>query len=222
MLAAALARADAIVRDPSILGAAPPAAPSRAVAIGDPQATAARFFEVLAAHDLLGADGWLAPHVRLTSMGDHFDIDVADRAIGQGDGVRILAWLAAHAPAQVTLLFGNHDAARVMELAHVSDARFTEAAALGRAIDALPKRDRGPATAEFRARFPELATPGYAARDYNAFTEAQRALVQRLLVRGRFALATTARVRGRQALFTHAGVTRDQLALLDADRAPAA
>ncbi len=218
----ALDRATQRARDPSLAPPAPRVAATRAVAIGDPQASAARFFEVLAAHGLLGDDGRLAPDAGLVSMGDHFDIDVADRARGQADGVQILAWLAAHAPTQVTILFGNHDAARVMELATVDDARFAEAAAAGRAIDDLPRADRAPATAAFRARFPELATPGYAARDYNAFTVAQRALVQALLLRGRFALATTARVRGRRALLTHAGVTHDQLALLGGAPAPEA
>lgn len=189
-------------------------APERAFAIGDPQTTAARFLAALDARGLLGDDGWLRPDVRLVSMGDHFDYAVAEREEARVEGVLVLSWLAAHPRAQVTVLAGNHDLARVMELAAVDDARFAEAAAMGRAIEALPRDGRAAATEAFRARFPEVATPGYAARDYNAFTEEQRALVRRLLVARRFDLAVVERTRGVDALLTHAGVTGREVALL--------
>jgi hypothetical protein len=184
---------------------------ARSVAIGDPQSSAERFLGALAAHDLLTADGWLRPDVRLVAMGDYFD-HPGDGAAESG--VRILGWLAAHAAAHVTLVFGNHDAARVMELATVTDERFREAAIAARPIVALPRDDRAAAEAVFTRTFPEIATPGYAARDYSAFTVEQRALVQRLLLADRFVLATTARLRGIPVLLTHAGVTTRELALL--------
>lgn len=188
--------------------------PRRFVAIGDPQSSAERFFGALAAHGLLGDDGWLAREVRLVSMGDHFDYHVPEREAARVEGVRILEWLAAHDRDHVAILFGNHDAARVMELATIDDARFAEAAELARAITELPRDQRAGGEAAFAARFPELATPGYAARDYNAFTVEQRALVQRLLLAGRFQLAATAAVLGAPALLTHAGVTKRELAAL--------
>jgi hypothetical protein len=210
---AALAKATAI-REGGAAGSPRALAyrPVRRVAIGDPQTTAARFFAVLARHGLLAEDGWLRDDVGVISMGDHFDIDVAERARAQVEGVSILGWLAAHAREQVTILLGNHDAARVMELATTTDERFQAAAALGRTILATPKPGRVELTAQFRARFPELPTPGYAARDYNSFTEEQRALVRRLLLARRYTLATTASLQpGLTALFTHAGVTSAQL-----------
>jgi len=196
---------------------APRVAPRRAVAIGDPQTSTERWFGALAAHGLLGDDGWLQPDVRLTAMGDYFDYHVPERDRARVEGLLLLGWLAAHAPAQVTLLAGNHDLARVMELARVDDDRFRAAADEGAAVAALPRDRRAAGEAAFAARFPEVATPGYAARDYNAFTVEQRALVQRLLLAGRFVLAATAPVRGATALLTHAGVTRRELALLGAD-----
>ncbi len=121
--------------------AAPAVAPRRAVAIGDPQTSAERWFGALAAHGLLGDDGWLRPDVRLVAMGDYFDYHVPERDRARVEGVLILGWLATHAPAQVTLLAGNHDLARVMEFAHVDDDRFRAAADAAAAITALP-RDR--------------------------------------------------------------------------------
>ena len=200
--------------------AAPEAgAPARIVAIGDAQTSAERFFGALAAHHLLGDDGWLRRDVRLVAMGDYFDYHVPERDRARVEGVLILAWLAAHAREHVAVLFGNHDAARVMELASVSDARFREAAEVGttikeRADSARRRAGKKADEAEFLAQFPEVATAGYAARDYNAFTVEQRELVQRLLLARRFDLAVTAAVRGVPVLLTHAGVTNRELDLL--------
>lgn len=206
-------------------GAAPstPVIPGRVVAIGDPQTNTARFFGALAAEELLGPDGWLRPDVRLVAMGDYFDYHAPERAEAQVEGVRILAWLAAHPREQVTVLLGNHDLARVMELAGVEDARFEAAHRVAVTVLALPRDQRGAATAEFLAAFPELATPGYAARDYNAFTVEQRALIVRLLLARRCMLATMERaLDGTPLLLSHAGVTEAQLAVLEmgAQRAP--
>ena len=189
---------------------------SKTYAIGDPQTTTQRFFGALAAHGLLGDDGWLRGDVRLIAMGDYFDYYVPEREAARVEGVLVLAWLAAHPREQVTLLAGNHDLARVMELVAIDDARFREAGDLAREVYAK-QRDE----AEFRARFPDLATTGYAGRDYNAFTVEQRELVQRLLLADRFRLATTERVGDVPTLFTHAGVTNREVAHLDGDIAQA-
>jgi hypothetical protein len=189
-----------------------PGIPARIVAIGDPQTSTERFFGVLAAHDLLGADGWMRRDVRVAMMGDYFDYHVPEREHARGEGVLILSWLAAHGKEHVALLLGNHDAARVMELATIDDERFRAAAELATDLVAQPREHRD--EAGFRARFPELATPGYAARDYSAFTVEQRTLVQRLLLEGRLSLAVTAAIHGAPALLTHAGVTRRELDFL--------
>ena len=49
------------------------------------------------------------------------------------DGSNVLRWLAEHPPDQVVILMGNHDAARVMELAFESDESFAGARALATA-----------------------------------------------------------------------------------------
>jgi hypothetical protein len=198
------------------------APPTRRVAIGDPQSSSERFFGALAAHRLLGEDGWLRADVRLVAMGDYFDYRVAERDQGRIEGVLILGWLAAHARDHVTILFGNHDAARVMEFATVDDARFRAAAEAATPVVSLPRtrpggtlnNDRAAGEAQFLRDYPELATPGYAARDFNAFTVEQRALVQRMLLADRFDLAATAAVLGVPVLMTHAGVTKREIEYL--------
>ena len=81
-----------------------PTACTRRVAIGDPQSNTARFFGALAAHDLLGDDGWMKPDVQLVAMGDYFDYRVAERDAGRVEGVLILGWLAAHANAGAIIM----------------------------------------------------------------------------------------------------------------------
>ena len=207
-LATAHARA---LRAGDAVAPAPRAVARRTVAIGDPQTSSTRFFGALDANGLLGDDGWLRDDVRLISMGDHFDYFVPERVAARVEGVLVLAWLAAHPREQVVLIAGNHDLARVMELVSIDDARFQAAGDLARAIFDGPHDQRAARTVEFRALYPELATTGYAGRDYNAFTVEQRALVQRLLVANRFELA----IAEHDILFTHAGVTTRELALLD-------
>jgi hypothetical protein len=177
----------------------------RTIAIGDPQSTAARFFAALARHGVLDDDGSLRPDVQLISLGDHFDYNprVHPGCDQSGDGIRILTWLAAHPPSQVTIVFGNHDAARVMELSEATDERFAEA---GQHVDEPVER--------WAQRFPELPAPILVAKDYQSFTVEQRALVERLLLENRFALAATATRDGRELLVTHAGVTMREVELL--------
>ncbi|MFN0248192.1 MAG: metallophosphoesterase, partial [Kofleriaceae bacterium] len=188
--------------------------------IGDPQAPFAKVLEVLDRHSVLapGKDR-IADGVVLVSIGDHFDYDVERPAEAAAEGLRTLRWLASHGPEQVVLLFGNHDAARVMELAHLDDATFQTARALGREIDHVTKtvgsragKDR---EREFFASYPSLPSSGVIGRDYASFTTEQRALVIELLLGGRFSLARTCVLDdGRAALLTHAGVTNRELGML--------
>jgi hypothetical protein len=121
-----------------------------------------------------------------------------------------LRWLAGHAPDQVVILFGNHDAARVMELIGESDASFAAARELAA---------RDGSSAEFHRRFPCIPTPGIAVRDYNSYCEAQRELVIELLLAGRFRLGIAGAIGGREALLTHAAVTAREIALLGLEEA---
>jgi Calcineurin-like phosphoesterase len=196
---------------------------TRSVAVGDLQASAQRIFDVFAYHDLLDEDGRLRPDVQLLSIGDHFDYGT--RASGlleqaRSDGHDVLCYLAAHHPDQVVILAGNHDLARVMELAAVSQERFEEAVALAGELVALritdPEAYRQTLVRDYIARFPELPGPGLVHRDYSAFTVEQRELVQRLLLGGRMRLAATARLPGGESLLaTHAGITTREVAMLD-------
>ncbi len=226
-VARALALADRLLAGEA-LAPPPPTAARRAVALGDPQAAAGKLFALLAHHGLLGDDGWLRADVELVSIGDHFDFGT--RAQGtidqaQRDGRRFLRWLAAHAPRQVVILLGNHDAGRVMELALATDEGFAAAVPLATELATLddPAAYRT-GLAGYAERFPELPAPGLVHRDFSAFTEDQRALVIELLLAGRFRLAATATRDGGRLLCTHAGVTVRELALLgcDDERDPAA
>jgi hypothetical protein len=181
--------------------------PTRWVAVGDPQAPLERYFEVLRARELLGADGWLRPEVGLVSMGDHFDFgSFEERRAAADSAYRLLSWLAAHPPEQVTLLLGNHDMARVGELIAFDDAQFESASASARVLyldsDLTRSRER-----EFLERYPALPSIELAARDLATFRVEQRELVTRLLTTGRFRLATATP----DAVLCHAGVTTQHL-----------
>ncbi len=191
----------------------------RVFVMGDPQAPFAKVLEVLACHRALAGDR-IASDVVLVSIGDHFDYDLRDPKTASREGLQLLRWLASHDPEQVVLLFGNHDAARVMELALLTDAEFESARLLARSIDET-ERAAGTAAAhertqrEFVPAFPELPPPGVLGRDYASFTTEQRALVQELLLARRFHLACAADLPdGRTALLTHAGVTTRELGML--------
>jgi hypothetical protein len=212
----AIARSNALLELPWQPAPAPAHAPRRCFAIGDPQASRERFFAILAHHDLLGDDGMLAPDAMLVSIGDHFDYHGEPAAVGR-EGLAILRWLAAHPPERVPILAGNHDVCRVMELAPLDDRDFAEARAMAAEIAAARQRGEDVAAAEqaFFARFPSVPSPDSAARDFLSHSEAQRSLIQTLLLAGRMTLALAAQLPdGREALLTHAAITRRELALL--------
>jgi hypothetical protein len=206
-IAAASANA-AIAASGALLAPEPNTEATVTFALGDPQATTEKMFEVLAAHQLLTPQGWLKPGIRLVSVGDHFDFgSFSGRLVAQQAGLQNLAWLAAHSPEQVVLLLGNHDLARVGELISFDDVSFERAATEAHAIY---QHRHQHTQAEWRAlerdfveRWPALPTVEVAARDYSGYHSTQRDLVIRLLVEGRFLLAWGAKA----ALVTHAGVT---------------
>ncbi len=177
----------------------------RDVVIGDPQAPIRTFFEILDRHGLLGTDGTLAEGAHLTSVGDHFDYGGLDRAADAArDGLLLLGWLAAHDASRTTILAGNHDLGRVGELAAFDDTRF--ATAQRRAARVYGSGD-AEAEAAFLAAYPELPSSEVAARDFSAFTVAQRELVTHLLRSRRMRMA---RAVGSK-LIVHAGVTRNDV-----------
>lgn len=196
----------------------------RAFVMGDPQAPFAKVLDVLGWHRALAGDR-LAPDVVLVSIGDHFDYDLRNPTVAAKEGLQLLRWLASHDPAQVVLLLGNHDASRVMEMARLTDEEFEAARKLARSIDETERTAGGAAAkertrTEFSPAFPELPPPGVLGRDYASFTTEQRALVQQLLLAGRFRLACTGELPdGRTALLTHAGVTSRELGILGIDEA---
>jgi hypothetical protein len=188
---------------------------TRTFVMGDPQGPFDKLLEVLDRHAVLEGDR-LASDVTLISIGDHFDYDIRDWKTAGQEGLRFLRWLASHDPAQVQLLLGNHDTARVIELIAISDERFAAARAFAWSLHGDPA-----AEARFRAAFPELPTAALIRRDFASFSVEQRALVMELLLAGRFELARVGELPdGREALISHAGVTRRELAMLDAPAEP--
>lgn len=215
-VAAAVERARAVERDPT-LPRREGRSPTRWLVAGDPQTTSARFFSVLDRYGALGPDGLLADGVGLVSIGDHFDFLMGSPE-AEPAGREILSWLA-HQPSSVVVLLGNHDVARVAELARTSDAAFAEAKIAARALEGARRSDPPDAGSDalrehFFERFPDIPSPGMALKDLASFSEAQRALVQRLLADGTFRLAALATLHGRTALLTHAGVTRREVDIL--------
>ena len=181
------------------------------VAVGDPQAPLETVLAVLDAHGLLSDDGTIRADVALYSMGDHFDWGGAAEAERAGaDGLALLAWLASHPVDQVHLVLGNHDLARVGELAGFDDATFREARAL--AVRAYTDGDEA-REHELLARFPALPTAETAARDFASFTVAQRELVTLLLRARRFRIAFAT---ASDVVLTHAGITASDVAPLGA------
>ncbi|MFT3712169.1 MAG: transcriptional regulator [Archangium sp.] len=173
------------------------------MAIGDPQASLAMFLRVLDLNGLLGENGRIRPEVGLVSLGDHFDWGrPEDRESATEDGTRILAWLAAHPPDQVQIIVGNHDLVRVGELSSFTDAQYVEARQLAE-MAISPNR-----VAEFKERYPMLASPAVISRDYSCFDTRQRSLVSRLLKKKRLRLAVAP---SSDLLLVHAGVTTEDL-----------
>ena len=195
---------------------APGGRPERWYALGDPQTSFEQVLAVLSHHGLVGEDGWLRADVGLVSMGDHFDYalgrDPSDEVLAQAsrEGVTVLGWLAAHPRDQVVILFGNHDAARVQELASVSDGGFARARRIAAAVARGVQSE-----ADFLRLCPGIPTSDLVRRDFCTFSTEQQRLVQRLLLAGRFHLATAMSLLGREALLTHAGVTTRELRLLE-------
>jgi hypothetical protein len=180
----------------------------RHVAIGDPQAPFQTFLGILDGHGLLGDDGRLRRDVHLVSMGDHFDYGKAEhRERAAIDGESILSWLASHPVEQATILLGNHDVSRVMELFPFTDEDFLEAHLEARRV----YESKGDEAA-FLARYPTVPDAECLARDYSCFTASQRVLVTELLQTRRLRLAA----HHRGLLLVHAGVTDDDFAAIGA------
>ena len=209
---AAVARAKEAADAPGLVFDGGLDAVRRRVVIGDPQAPLATFLEILDRHTLLGDDGTLAPGVHLTSVGDHFDFGGADRAASAAtDGLRLLAWLAAHSEERTTIIAGNHDLGRVGELVGFDDRAFRTARA--RAVRAYRNRDALEERA-LLARYPALPSAEIAARDFAAFSVPQRELVTRLLRARRFRLALA---HGPDRMVCHAGFTTKEVEANDAN-----
>lgn len=207
-IAAALERADDDLARPSGSVAADGRPRARRVAIGDPQAPLERVLEVLDGKGLLGEDGRLAAEVQLASMGDHFDWGGAgERARAARDGERILAWLAAHPDDQVTLIAGNHDLARVGELARFDDASFASAQAEADLAYSNGVTD-GERERALLARWPDVPSAECLARDFSTFRASQRTRVFDLLASRRLRLGHAA---ADDLLLVHAGVTAEDL-----------
>jgi len=184
----------------------------RWLAMGDPQTTFEKVLGILRGQDLLDDKGSLREDVGLVSIGDHFDFQIHDKrplASAGRDSTNILRWLAEHPPDQVVILLGNHDTARVMELAFESDESFAAARALAAAC--MAEKPPAEKTREFVATYPRLATPELVHRDYSSFAVDQRTLVQQLLLAGRMRLACLGHHAGKPALLTHAGITDAQV-----------
>lgn len=208
---AALARAaEAVARGPH---STPPDNVPRSwrVAIGDPQASLTRFLELLDYHGLLGRNGQLRPDVQLVSVGDHFDWGKReDREEAAHSALHLLAWLASHPADQAVVLLGNHDLGRVGELADFTDERF--AAAQAEADEAYVKGHTDEARErDFLAHWPQVPSAELVARDFSNFRAAQRDWVAHLLKVHRLRTAYAA---GEDLLVLHAGVTREDLALV--------
>ena len=215
-LTSARQRADEALAGSSF-GTAQQSAPRHWWCFGDPQAGFDKFCAVLDHHGLLNDEGLLQADVGLVSMGDHFDFgagtydDVAGHAERGIDGQRILAFLAAHPRSQVRILLGNHDAARVIEFAHLDDERFRSIRAASYAVGKTPDEERTFAVAH---GIPWASMPK---KDFCTWSEAQRSQVERLLLAGRYDLAAVGIDEGCEILLTHTGVTRRELGLLNVD-----
>ena len=182
----------------------------RHFAVGDPQAPFERFRRLLDHNGLLDTSGSLADYVFLISLGDHFDYGAAEeRREAAENGLQLLTWLASHPPEQVVIIAGNHDLGRVGELAEFSDESFAQAHAAAVLAYRQGNVDRT-LERDLLARHPALPSAELAARDFAAFSVAQRELVVELLRQRRLRLAHT----DGERLFCHAGVTVDSLAAL--------
>jgi hypothetical protein len=199
----ARSRQDGISTDPT------QASPERWVAMGDPQAPLEKVFGILDAHGLLGDDGRLSPQFGLVSLGDHFDWGGAREAErASADGLALLSWLLGHAPNQVRVIVGNHDLGRLGELAAFDDDTFRIVRA--KALVAHESDDESLERA-LLAEHPQLPTAELAARDFAAFSVAQRTLIRDALRIGRMVAAYA---HEQDVLLMHAGITCADLELV--------
>lgn len=189
------------------------------VVMGDPQAPLTTVLELLDRAALLDAGGRVRDDVQLVVVGDCFDWGpVSARQRATQDGVTFLAWLAAHAAEQVILLLGNHDLARVCELAPFeTDEAFVAARAQADRIYRGGEPDPV-AEAEFLKQYPSVADAESLSRDFSCFSVEQRRSVEVLLRTGRFRLA---HAHGPH-LVVHAGVTLDDLEAIGVEPTDAA
>lgn len=187
--------------------------------MGDPQAPFSTVLGVLEAHRLLRSDGRLRDDVQLVSMGDHFDWGrPTERAQATADGVKFLSWLAAHPPEQTVIIAGNHDLARVCELAPFTtdeafELAFAHASAAYRGGDVDEAAERA-----FLEKYDHVPDAECLARDFSCFSTEQQRLVTELLRTGRLVLAHE----HGGLLLVHAGVTSADLALIGATPSTAA
>ncbi len=179
--------------------------------MGDPQAPFATVLATLDRHGLLGPHGRLHDDVQLVSMGDHFDWGHAsERKKATEDAIALLAWLSAHPPEQVTIIAGNHDLARVCELApFTDDAAFETAWAMASAAYRAGTPDEE-ASAQFLERYPHVPDAECLARDFSCYSSEQQRLVIELLRTRRLRLAHA----HAGLLLVHAGVTEEDFALM--------
>lgn len=198
--------------------------PSRWFVVGDPQTTPSRFFSVLDRFGLLGADGLLAPGIGLVSMGDHFDFSMGAPE-AEPAGREIFAWLVGQGPS-THVLAGNHDIARVAELAFESDETYARAkhdAGIIRDRHSEGRKDEVHALVEkFFAEHPNLPSPGIVLKDFASFSVGQRAHVERALISRSLRLAMVVELHGTEVLLTHAGITPREVCMLDVPAEPMA
>jgi hypothetical protein len=179
--------------------------------MGDPQAPFATVLSVLDRHELLDTHGRLRDDVQLVSMGDHFDWGLPyERKKATNDGTALLEWLSSHPPEQVIIIAGNHDLARVCELApFVDDASFEMAFAMASKAYQSGRPDPE-ASALFLERYPHVPDAECLARDFSCYSAAQQKLVTNLLRSKRLRLAHA----HAGLLLVHAGVTAEDFALV--------
>ncbi|MBC7794220.1 MAG: metallophosphoesterase, partial [Clostridia bacterium] len=177
-------------------------------AVGDAQTSFSHFMRVLRTGGIVD-DYALRPGIGLVCVGDYFDygaVDDANVAMVGREGTQTLRWLAGQPADRVIILLGNHDIARVMELAYETDATFRAAQYLAREVATdLANRD------EFITRYPNIPTPEVALRDFSTFAVEQRQLVQELLIARRVTLAASGVLDGKPVLITHAAVPTHDL-----------
>jgi hypothetical protein len=195
-------------------------------AVGDPQTSALKFFEILHHHGLLAHTGWLRSDCGLIVCGDYFDFKPRPedpsfdtlkkkREWMGNQGLMILKWLTTHPLDHIVVLIGNHDVARVCELDAFDDERFDKAYDLG--VELLSDVREGRLHQEeaqrvFYEAYPRLVSPRIALEYFPAFQARQKEFLRRLLQLRRVQITAHGSIRGRKpVLITHAGITTQTL-----------